>query len=153
MDDNGDPLANVKIEVKGEETSVEASTNNRGYYELADLAEGAYTVEAIKEGYKKTIEQITLHPLAPIDDLDFTLRPSCPVTFVMRGHSQEGNIIILRKFRDEVLSKTPAGQEIIGLYYEWNQVIVKAMEEDEEFREDVKEVIDGFLVLIREGIQ
>ena len=153
MDDNGDPLANVKIEVKGEETSVEASTNNRGYYELADLAEGAYTVEAIKEGYEKTIEQITLHPLAPIDDLDFTLRPSCPVTFVMRGHSQEGNIIILRKFRDEVLSKTPAGQEIIGLYYEWSQVIVKAMEEDEEFREDVKEVIDGFLVLIREGIQ
>jgi len=56
----------------------------------------------------------------------------------------------LRKFRDNVLSNSPEGQELIKLYYEWSPVIVKAMEEDEEFKEDMKEIIDGVLMLITE---
>jgi len=55
---------------------------------------------------------------------------------------------LLRYFRDEVLSKTPEGQEIIRLYYQWSPAIVKAMEEGEEFKEKVKEMIDGVLGLI-----
>jgi hypothetical protein len=47
------------------------------------------------------------------------------------------------------LSKTPEGQEIIKLYYQWSPLIVKAMEEDEEFKEDVAEMIDEVLRLIR----
>jgi outer membrane protein assembly factor BamB len=151
MDENGDPLANVKIEVKGEENLVEASTNNRGYYELADLAEGVYTVGAIKEGYKKASEQVTLNPLTPIDDLDFTLQPSvCPVTFALREDSREGDLTILRRFRDEVLTKTPEGQEVIKLYYQWGPMIVDVMEKDEEFKKDITETIDGVLELITE---
>jgi hypothetical protein len=50
--------------------------------------------------------------------------------------------------RDEVLSQTPEGQELIRLYYEWSPVIVKAMEEDEEFKTDVKEMVDEVLLLI-----
>jgi len=56
-------------------------------------------------------------------------------------------------FRDNVLSQTPEGQEIIRLYYEWSPVIFKMMEEDEEFREEMKEMIDGILLLIREEIE
>jgi hypothetical protein len=52
----------------------------------------------------------------------------------------------LRKFRDEVLSQTPEGQEIIKLYYELSPVIVEMMEEDEEFKEEVREMIDGILL-------
>ena len=55
---------------------------------------------------------------------------------------------ILRQLRDEVLSQTPEGQEIIRLYYELSPAIVKAMEEDEEFKGEVKEMIDGVLGLI-----
>jgi len=43
----------------------------------------------------------------------------------------------------------PVGQEIIKLYYQWSPVIVRAMEEDEEFKAEVKEMIDGVLPLIR----
>ena len=45
-----------------------------------------------------------------------------------------------------MLSQTPEGRDIIRLYYQWSPVIVKAMEEDEEFKGDVKEMIDGVLV-------
>jgi len=37
-----------------------------------------------------------------------------------------------------VLSTTTEGQEIIKLYYEWSPAIVTVMEEDEEFKEEVK---------------
>jgi hypothetical protein len=43
-------------------------------------------------------------------------------------------------------------QEIIELYYEWSPAVVKAMEVDEEFKENVKEMIDGVLLLIRKNI-
>ena len=55
----------------------------------------------------------------------------------------------LRFFRNNLLSQTPEGQELIKLYYQWSPVIVKAMEGDEEFKEEVKEMMDGVLSLIR----
>ncbi len=54
----------------------------------------------------------------------------------------------MRNFRDNVLSTTTEGQEIIKLYYEWSPAIVKGMEEDEEFKEEVREMVDGILELI-----
>ena len=42
-----------------------------------------------------------------------------------------------------MLSKTPEGQEIMRLYYEWSPAIIKAMDEGEEFRAWAKEVIGG----------
>jgi len=54
----------------------------------------------------------------------------------------------VRYLHDNILSKTLKGKEIIRLYYQWSSAIVKAMEEDEEFKEKVKEMIDGVLSLI-----
>ena len=45
-------------------------------------------------------------------------------------------------FRDTVLSQTPEGRELIKLFYFWSPFIVKAIEEDEEFKEEIKEIID-----------
>ena len=59
----------------------------------------------------------------------------------------------LRCFRDNFLSQTPEGQEIIRLYYEWSPAIVKTMEEDGEFKVTIKEMIDGILPLIEEGVE
>ena len=62
-------------------------------------------------------------------------------------------VMLLRGFRNNVLSKTPEGQELIRLYYQWSPTIVRAMKEDDEFKEEVKDMIDGILLLIREEIK
>jgi hypothetical protein len=48
------------------------------------------------------------------------------------------------------MSQTPEGQELIKLYYQWSPTVVKAMEEDEGFREEVKEMIDEILGVIQD---
>ena len=78
-----------------------------------------------------------------------TIRKQCPTEELYGEQSAETEI--LRYVRDNVLSQTPEGQELIRLYYQWSPVIVKAMEEDEEFREQVKGMIDGVLELIKEA--
>ena len=75
----------------------------------------------------------------------------CPTEQIYGQDSEE--VETLRHFRDEVLSKTPEGQEIIRLYYEWSPIIVNAMEADEEFKGEVKEIIDGVLPLISGEIE
>jgi len=76
----------------------------------------------------------------------FCVPKICLGTEIYGENSDE--IKLLRAFRDEVLSQSPLGQEITRLYYEWSPVIVKAIKEDEEFKEEVKELIDGVLELI-----
>ena len=60
---------------------------------------------------------------------------------------------LLRYIRDNKLNQTPEGRELIRLYYQWSPMIVKAMEKDKEFKEEVKELIDGVLELIGGGAE
>jgi len=71
---------------------------------------------------------------------------SCCTKKIYGEHSEETEL--LRYIRDAVLSQSPEGQEIIRMYYQWSPAIVKAMEADDEFKEEVKEMIDGVLELI-----
>ncbi len=71
---------------------------------------------------------------------------SCPSEQIYGEHSEQTEL--LRFFRDNVLNQSPEGQGIIRLYYEWSPAIVKAMEQDEEFRTEVKGMVDGVLELI-----
>ncbi len=73
----------------------------------------------------------------------------CPIEALYGEHAEKTEL--LRHFRDNILSQTPEGQELIKLYYEWGPVIVKAMEKDEKFKESVKGVVEGFLSLITGG--
>jgi PII-like signaling protein len=57
----------------------------------------------------------------------------------------------LRYLRDNVLTQTLEGQEIIRLYYELSPVIVEMMEKDESFKQEVKQVVDGILEVIKEA--
>lgn len=68
-----------------------------------------------------------------------TVSTACPSEVLYGEDSEE--VELLRCFRDNVLSKTQEGQEIIRLYYEWSPVIVKTLKEDKGFREGVKEII------------
>ncbi len=80
---------------------------------------------------------------------DICFQDKCICCFIVPlygKYSEEAEL--LRDFRDSVLSQTPVGEEIIELYYQWSPAIAKAMEEDGEFKEEVKEMIDGVLMLI-----
>ncbi len=70
----------------------------------------------------------------------------CFLSQIYGEYSEE--VELLRDFRDEVLSQSPVGHEIVELYYQWSPMIVRAMEEDEAFKAEVKDVIDGILPLI-----
>ena len=81
-----------------------------------------------------------------------TIKPQvCTIEEICGVYSEETEL--LRHFQENILRKTPEGQELIRLYYEWSPVIVEVMKEDEEFKAEVKEIINGFLPLIREEIE
>jgi hypothetical protein len=60
---------------------------------------------------------------------------------------------ILRHTRDNVLSQNLVGQELIKLYYQWNPAIVKLMDEDARFKEEVKQMVDEVLGLIEGEVE
>lgn len=75
----------------------------------------------------------------------------CPAVFALQEDSND--LTTLRKFRDEVLSKTPEGRELIKLYYEWSSAIVKEMAEDELFKKEVKGMIGEIMPLVRKTVK
>lgn len=75
----------------------------------------------------------------------------CPVIKIYGNLSCETEL--LRNFRDNVLSNTREGQELIKLYYQWGPVIVRAIEEDKKFEKKVKEIIDSVLPMIEKVIE
>lgn len=85
--------------------------------------------------------------IKPIPETTTTIK-ICPFKKIYDENSEE--IGLLKYFRDNVLSQTPEGQEIIRLYYEWSPVLVEAMKEDEAFKEEVREMIEGILPMIRD---
>ena len=70
----------------------------------------------------------------------------CMMSSIYGEDSEE--TVLLRYYRDNVLSQTQEGQALIKLYYLWSPVILKAMEGDDEFKEEVKQMIDGVLPMI-----
>jgi hypothetical protein len=70
----------------------------------------------------------------------------CTANVIYGAHSEETEI--LRYIRDKVLAQTSEGQEVIKLYYQWTPSIVQAMEADEAYKEEVKEMVAGVLELI-----
>ena len=71
----------------------------------------------------------------------------CPSTTIYGEQSEQTEM--LRHFRDTILTKTREGRELISLYYQWGPLIVKVMEEDREFKKEVKEMVDSLLPLLR----
>lgn len=70
----------------------------------------------------------------------------CPVEELYGEKSEQA--LILRYVRDNILSKTPEGRELINLYYKWSPVIVRTMEADEDFKQEVKDIVNEGLALI-----
>ena len=67
--------------------------------------------------------------------------------------SSADEVELLRHFRDTVLSKTPAGHELIKLYYQWSPLIARALEEDDAFKAGTREMIDGIVPVVQEAME
>ena len=75
----------------------------------------------------------------------------CLAKKIYGEHSEE--LEQLRYLRDDILSKTLEGCELIKLYYQWSSVITKAMERDEVFKREVKSMFDELLPMIEEVLE
>lgn len=75
---------------------------------------------------------------------------TCPVEQIYGTASCEA--VFLRCVRDTILNGTPEGQELTRLYYQLSPVIVRAMEENEDFAGEVKSLIEGALLHIDAGL-
>jgi hypothetical protein len=71
----------------------------------------------------------------------------CPSQYLYGASSEE--VLLLRWFRDHILRRTPEGKQIIKLYYQWSSLLLKAMEEDDALQEEVKEIVDHLVELLR----
>lgn len=69
--------------------------------------------------------------------------PACPAELLYGEGSEE--VLMLRHFRDTVLSKTTEGQKIIQLYYEWSPLLGKMILQDKDFAAQVKKHVDAIL--------
>ena len=79
------------------------------------------------------------------DFFEVTKKKACPVTAVYGEFSTETEL--LRSIRDNLLSQSQEGRELLKLYYQWSPFIVRAIEADEQFKQDIKDIIDGVLPL------
>jgi hypothetical protein len=82
-----------------------------------------------------------------------TTKPAipCPAKEIYGEGSLE--VTFLRAVRDNLLSRTPEGRELITLYYRWSPVMVKAMETDGAFKEELKNMIDTLLPMIDKAVE
>ena len=69
--------------------------------------------------------------------------------FLLRLFGEDPETIkLLRNFRDHVMSETPEGREIIRLYYQLSPFIVKTMEKDGVFKDEMRALVEGILPVI-----
>ena len=94
-----------------------------------------------------TTTTITLSPLPP---------RHCLFPCVLQKKSMEKmqkKPHCLRLVRDELLSTTPEGQELIRLYYQWNALLARVPGDNAAIREDIKELIDAILPVFEEMVE
>jgi hypothetical protein len=102
---------------------------------LIDPEEGDISVNLTYELVSATVNGVSYGP--------------CPAVFALGGDARENDLNTLRRFRDEVLSKTAEGRQIIKLYYQLGPAEVQAMANDQEFKKEIKEMIDRILPFLR----
>ena len=56
---------------------------------------------------------------------------------------------VLRKFRDDVLSKTTEGKELIQLYYRLSPLTVDLLKSEQELKQEVKHLLDEYMPIVK----
>jgi len=151
------PLNNAVVTLSNDLT---ITTGTDGAYQFTGLIPGCYTVkESDPLGYTSVMDAegdndnsifVVLSSGKSVVELNFLDRYHglCPMLLLYTQFSEE--IKMLRSLRDNVLNKTPEGQEIIRIYYEWSPLIVHRMEKDSELKKRLKEIVNEVLVVMGE---
>ena len=95
----------------------------------------------------------SIRPTTSTTSSSTTTLKKCPCLIEKIYGEDSKETELLRYFKDNLLSKTPGGRELIKMYYQWSPILVKVIEEDEEFKAEVKEMIDGVLELIGKEVE
>jgi hypothetical protein len=77
--------------------------------------------------------------------------PFCLIEQIYGEYGQE--TALLRVVRDELLSTTPAGQELIRLYYQWNALLARVPGDNAAIREEIKGLIDQMLPVFEKMVE
>ncbi len=143
-------LSGIEVTLKdGEGTITNGTTDAQGNFIFDGLKSQTYTVLLEDTAKEFSPEKYELDLKASVDGISFKEENSTSCALVAMYGEDSYEVALLRQFRDEVLKKTPIGKELIKLYYEWSPFIVKTMEEEEQFKAEVKETIYGLLPMIR----
>jgi hypothetical protein len=102
---------------------------------------GRWTVDFYYNDDHKFTDIFTIAPDPTATTTTTTIPSSGCAASTLYGEDSE-EVRILRRYRDEVLAKTAKGRALIKLYYKFSPFIVERMEEDPEFREQVKRFCD-----------
>ena len=132
----------------GGTASITSVTDSDGYYEFLALGSGYYTLKPEKDGYSFEPPNHVIPSLtSDLVEMNFeATKTRCLAQSIYGTDSAETKL--LRSIRDNILSKSQEGRELIKLYYQWSPFIVRAMEAVEEFKEDIREMVDEILPLI-----
>jgi hypothetical protein len=73
---------------------------------------------------------------------------SCPSEEIYGVNAEETALI--RKVRDDVLNQSDAGRAFIKLYYQMSPALLQAMTESKAFKQEVREILDLIVPVLRE---
>ena len=116
-----------------------------GYHLIGDA-------EMVFNGYNNGHFHWDLKPAEfyPVTTTTTTPSGSCAAETIYGEDSEETEL--LRKYRDNVLSKTPEGQEIIKTYYKFSPPVTKLLEQSPLLINKAKAFIDSTLPGIRKKV-
>jgi hypothetical protein len=119
---------------------------------FSDLPNGYYTITPDNVDFDFEPPNYVIQTLTgDTPDMDFVATKFMPCVLEAIYGDDSEEVELLRLVRDNFMSKTPEGRELIKLYYLWSPVIVKTVEQDEGFKEEVKQMIDGVLPMIEDA--
>jgi len=79
---------------------------------------------------------------APVSTTTTTV-PDCPVVILYGDQGRETKA--LRLFRDATLNTTPEGRQLVDLYYRLSPMLIQALEHDEEFKNELRVLLDSLI--------
>ena len=99
-----------------------------------------------------TTTQLSTTTTEPATTTTTTMRSGpCAAEAIYGENAEETEL--LRKYRDNVLSKTPEGQEIIKTYYKFSPKVTRLLEQRPLLKNMAKTFIDGMLQGIRKKVE
>ena len=90
----------------------------------------------------------SIRPTTSTTSSSTTTAQKCPCLIEKIYGEDSKETELLRYFKDNLLNQTPEGRELIKIYSQWSPILLEVIEEDEEFKEEVREMIDGGLELM-----